>query len=145
MSKPKLFALIGAILATLARIYTTIRLPSVMNVDYVRSHLSSAARAQLTDSQVQMSVSIGRGIGIAGLIIGIIELIFIWIAYTRIDKKSERGWKIFLLIMGILACLGVLGVLGDPLGGILSLGEGVLFIMAFAIKGPQTYLEEDKY
>ena len=67
-----------------------------------------------------------------GSIIAIITVplcIFAWIAFARLDKQNDKGWKIFLLVLGILIC--VFGTSVYFIGAI----PGVFFTLAFALKG----------
>jgi hypothetical protein len=58
------------------------------------------------------------------LVISIIMNIFTWIAFAKMEGPHGRGWRIFLLVIGIL--------------NIGSLFAGIFFILAFALKPNNT-------
>lgn len=135
-------ALWGNILTTLAflaGVYTTISLRLVETND---------------DSKALLVISV-----LVSLLLSIVLHTMTWVAYVMIGKISDMGWKIFLLVVGILLIVGaifgiflatvmlvVISVNGDDLmsvavvkflGEVLQLAGGIFFIIAFALK-PKT-------
>ena len=78
------------------------------------------------------------------LFINLILQILTWIAYVKIDKRDDKGWRIFLLVIGILwLIVSVPATIGGLLSGasaiiliesVLNLVSGVFFILAFVVK-----------
>lgn len=135
-------ALCGNILTTLAffaGVYTTISLRLVETND---------------NSIALLVISV-----LVSLLLSIVLHTMTWVAYVMIGKISDMGWKIFLLVVGILLIVGaifgiflatvmlvVISVNGDDLmsvavvkflGEVLQLAGGIFFIIAFALK-PKT-------
>lgn len=61
------------------------------------------------------------------VIIVVIINIFTWIAFAKMEGPHGRGWKIFLLVMGIL--------------NIGSFFAGIFFILAFALNSTKKPIE----
>ncbi|GAB2022836.1 hypothetical protein RyT2_19100 [Pseudolactococcus yaeyamensis] len=127
----KKLALWGNVLGTIATIITLVialQDISLMERTYAVSYFNTP-------------FVIGQLIG--GVIL-IVAHMFTWIAYVKIGKPSEKGWKIFLLVMGIIwACGAAFGLLisfirwGEwlvLLGNVLNLTQSILFILTFALK-----------
>ena len=123
----KQHALVGNILATLSFLmtaYTTLSL-----------NLNSA------DTVVSSAFTVGTFIGLS---FNFILHVLTWIAYVRIGKTGDKGWKIFLLVIAIIWILGaVFGILGgfimgvggiELLGALSQLVGSIFFIIAFALK-----------
>lgn len=78
------------------------------------------------------------------MVINLILQILTWIAYVKIDKRDDKGWRIFLLVIGILwLIVSVPATIGGLLSGasaivliesVLNLVSGVFFILAFVVK-----------
>ncbi|MDN5414395.1 MAG: hypothetical protein L0F83_00565 [Lactococcus raffinolactis] len=78
------------------------------------------------------------------MVINLILQILTWIAYVKIDKRDDKGWRIFLLVIKILWLIGsVPATIGGLLSGasaiiliesVLNLVSGVFFILAFVVK-----------
>ena len=78
------------------------------------------------------------------MVINLILQILTWIAYVKIDKRDDKGWRIFLLVIKILWLIGsVPATIGGLLSGasaiiliesVLNLVRGVFFILAFVVK-----------
>ncbi|WP_312184938.1 hypothetical protein [Pseudolactococcus raffinolactis] len=78
------------------------------------------------------------------MVINLILQILTWIAYVKIDKRDDKGWRIFLLVINILWLIGsVPATIGGLLSGasaiiliesVLNLVSGVFFILAFVVK-----------
>lgn len=69
-----------------------------------------------------------------GFFMGLGILTFCWLAAAKIDKSNARGWKIFLLVIGILLILtGLLMVLLSGLALLMLIGAGTFFILAFSL------------
>ncbi|MFR4176401.1 MAG: hypothetical protein ACLUQC_01130 [Lactococcus raffinolactis] len=78
------------------------------------------------------------------MVINLILQILTWIAYVKIDKRDDKGWRIFLLVIKILWLIGsVPATLGGLVSGasaivliesVLNLVSGVFFILAFVVK-----------
>lgn len=78
------------------------------------------------------------------MVINLILQILTWIAYVKIDKRDDKGWRIFLLVINILWLIGsVPATLGGLVSGasaivliesVLNLVSGVFFILAFVVK-----------
>lgn len=82
---------------------------------------------------------------ILGLIVSIAFLILDWIAFTKLDGPKAKGWRIYLLVLGIallpMAILGTVNILLNPhsLSGLreyyylpwhgLHFATGIFFIM----------------
>lgn len=146
MSRPKIWALIGAVLVSFGALITPFRLMS--------SYQTELRQASATGLDTQIFQSTYIVSGVFGVLLAVVELVFIWLAFAKIDKKHGNGWAIFLLVMGILSVVGAFFTLvgfaspvaratsfdsiGMGLGtiwGILSsLIVGVSFIMAFVVK-----------
>lgn len=108
------------------------------------------------DAVVSSAFTVGVFIGLG---FNLILHVLTWIAYVMIGKTSDKGWKIFLLVIGIIWIVGaifgiflatvmlvVISVNGDDLmsvavvkflGEVLQLAGGIFFIIAFALK-PKT-------
>ena len=108
------------------------------------------------DAVVSSAFTVGVFIGLG---FNLILHVLTWIAYVMIGKTSDKGWKIFLLVIGIIWIVGaifgiflatvmlvVISVNGDDLMSVavvkflvevLHLAGGILFIIAFALK-PKT-------
>ncbi|MFC4653080.1 hypothetical protein ACFO26_09210 [Lactococcus nasutitermitis] len=149
MSKPKLWAFIGAIIASVGVLISLIS--SAVSKPVIHKVYENAG----IDSQSQsLAQSISNATLVISVIIGLIFLVLYWLAFVKMDKKSGYGWSIFLLVMGIFSAIGVLfALIGfaspntrelfgtsiaymivDILGVILSAGKGVSFIMTFVAK-----------
>lgn len=138
----KQHALVGNILTTISFLITAYTTLS-FNLDSADAVVSSA---------FTVGVFIGLGFNL-------ILHVLTWIAYVMIGKTSDKGWKIFLLVIGIIWIVGaifaiflatvmlvVISVNGDDLmsvavvkflGEVLQLAGGIFFIIAFALK-PKT-------
>lgn len=78
------------------------------------------------------------------MVINLILQILTWIAYVKIDKRDDKGWRIFLLVIKILWLIGsVPATIGGLLSGasaiiliesVLTEVSGVFFILAFVVK-----------
>lgn len=78
------------------------------------------------------------------MVINLILQILTWIAYVKIDKRDDKGWRIFLLVIKILWLIGsVPATIGGLVSGasaivliesVLNLVSGVFFILAFVVK-----------
>ena len=120
-------ALVGNILTTISFLITAYTTLS-FNLDSADAVVSSA---------FTVGVFIGLGFNL-------ILHVLTWIAYVMIGKTSDKGWKIFLLVIGIIWIVGaVFGVFGglilgaggaDLLGSLSQLAGSIFFILAFAIK-----------
>ena len=108
------------------------------------------------DAVVSSAFTVGVFIGLG---FNLILHVLTWIAYVMIGKTSDKGWKIFLLVIGIIWIVGaifgiflatvmlvVISVNGDDLmsvavvkflGEVLQLAGGIFFIITFALK-PKT-------
>jgi len=103
MSKGRKMALIGAIIMSVSQF-----------IGFFASavFLSALTAAATGDG----SPFIGM---IFGTLFGLIELGFVWVAFVRLNK--ERGWRIYLLVIGILAGVGAAsGLLGGLILGLIS-------------------------
>ncbi|GHU42389.1 hypothetical protein FACS1894193_07680 [Bacilli bacterium] len=129
--RTKQLALWGNILGTIAAIITLlIALQDIILTEMIYE-----------GAYISTPFVIGQLIGGAILIVA---HVFTWIAYVKIGKPSEKGWKIFLLVMGIIwACGAAFGLLisfirwGEwlvLLGNLLNLTQSILFILTFALK-----------
>ena len=121
-------ALIGAILYTFTPI---VALLSGFGLAAIFS--SSDFQSYYTSSQDAVDGTTGAGV-ISGFfffvaIITIALCVLSWIAFTKMDTPKNKGWKIFLLVLGILVC--VFGIFTYGIGSI----PGVFFILAFSLKG----------
>ncbi|GAB2021332.1 hypothetical protein RyT2_04060 [Pseudolactococcus yaeyamensis] len=130
-------ALVGNILTTLTFLISAFTTLSV--------NLSSA------DAVVATAFTIGVFIGLG---ITLTLRIFTWVAYVMIGKVNDKGWKIFLLVIGILggisAGLTILSGLMVGMEGmniLLTLSQvagSIFFILAFAIKPKDTTISNSK-
>ncbi|WP_228461955.1 hypothetical protein [Pseudolactococcus hodotermopsidis] len=85
---------------------------------------------------------------IFGVVLRLVLLVLTWLAYFNISKKSEKGWQIFLLVIGIIWLLGSLLSLSaflvitlKPLVLIQSLFQlvgSICFILTFALKSKES-------
>ncbi len=85
-----------------------------------------------------------------------------WVAFAKIDKQTNERWKVFLLVVGIIACIACIGssmylfavysaAQSSPpqnfeeiamcIAFILPLPIGILFICTFAVK-PRRQLQQ---
>ncbi|MBB5887779.1 DUF4064 domain-containing protein [Lactovum miscens] len=142
MSKPKIFALIGNIIRTITFVLGVFSLFQLFSdKNYITSQLPS--NMNLSSAEIEAARSFAGTFSIVAQLITLIVLIFTWIAYTKIDTPKERGWKIYLLVMGILGCFSVLGIIGNPVESIFSTAGAICLILAFALKGPHADDEEE--
>ncbi|QIW50626.1 hypothetical protein [Pseudolactococcus raffinolactis] len=94
-------------------------------------------------SDIIANTAFVKGIFIS-MVINLILQILTWIAYVKIDKRDDKGWRIFLLVIGILwLIVSVPATIGGLLSGasaiiliesVLNLVSGVFFILAFVVK-----------
>ena len=94
-------------------------------------------------SDIIANTAFVKGIFIS-MVINLILHILTWIAYVKIDKRDDKGWRIFLLVIGILwLIVSVPATIGGLLSGasaiiliesVLNLVSGVFFILAFVVK-----------
>ena len=94
-------------------------------------------------SDIIANTAFVKGIFIS-MVINLILQILTWIAYVKIDKRDGKGWRIFLLVIGILwLIVSVPATIGGLLSGasaiiliesVLNLVSGVFFILAFVVK-----------
>ena len=94
-------------------------------------------------SDIIANTAFDKGIFIS-MVINLILQILTWIAYVKIDKRDDKGWRIFLLVIGILwLIVSVPATIGGLLSGasaiiliesVLNLVSGVFFILAFVVK-----------
>lgn len=94
-------------------------------------------------SDIIANTAFVKGIFIS-MVINLILQILTWIAYVKIDKRDDKGWRIFLLVIKILWLIGsVPATIGGLLSGasaiiliesVLNLVSGVFFILAFVVK-----------
>lgn len=158
MKKSKMWALIGAIIASVDAvngiISSIISHKVATEAIYQQMQNSSTYSSMTLNSFMQMINIMQVMILIIAFILIAVELLFYWLAYAKIDKKKGRGWSTFLLVMGIIGLSGVLisllGTLSPStqrmfaiapiyivffiLGMLLAVGEGVSFIMAYVSK-----------
>ena len=100
-------------------------------------------RLALFGSYVIANTAFVKGIFIS-MVINLILQILTWIAYVKIDKRDDKGWRIFLLVIGILwLIVSVPATIGGLVSGasaivliesVLNLVSGVFFILAFVVK-----------
>lgn len=57
-----------------------------------------------------------------------------WLAYSRIGKKGEKWWKLFLLLMGVGSILHSYSSLGNPIVFLFRIVIGICYIFAFLLK-----------
>ena len=94
-------------------------------------------------SDIIANTAFVKGIFIS-MVINLILQILTWIAYVKIDKRDDKGWRIFLLVIGILwLIVSVPATIGGLFSGasailliesVLNLVSGVFFILAFVVK-----------
>jgi sugar phosphate permease len=79
-----------------------------------------------------------------GLVLRFACHVMAWLAYVMIGKEKDKGWKIYLLVLGIVWGLGsfftvlslvTVGLNISALVGLVQLAGCVFFILAFALKG----------
>ena len=146
MSKAKLFALIGNIIRTVMLVWGFITAFKILtDPSSLTSKLPASTAAALSSSQIAAVRSFTGVVSIVAQIIGLLVLVLTWIAYTKMDTEKERGWKIFLLVMGILGCFSIFTVIGNPIPSLLNFAGAVCFILAFAFKGPNSKNDEEEF
>ncbi|MCT4409460.1 hypothetical protein FIB49_12085 [Lactococcus cremoris] len=69
------------------------------------------------------------------ILIDLIQIIFVWFAFSKYNGKSGNGWAIFLLVFGILVVIsGMLSLLTNGLEGFGYIIAGAAMITAFILK-----------
>ncbi|MDR0199037.1 MAG: hypothetical protein LBI43_00490 [Streptococcaceae bacterium] len=135
MSTNKIMALIGNILYTLATVFGLIiggvslgTLSAFSNPSLYAGSDADSQAAQQVASVSQSMTGVFVAVFVIAALIAIVTLVFTWIAFGKIDGPKAKGWKIFLLVIGILS--------------VFDMFAGVFFILAFALKSePKTAVE----
>ncbi|MDR0298261.1 MAG: hypothetical protein LBI11_06405 [Streptococcaceae bacterium] len=122
MSTNKIMALIGAI--------TYSFMPFLMLII-----AAGASTAQYQSEMAGTSTSASLVAGIYSFLAFVTFLIAAanWVAFALIDGKHGQAWKIYLLVSGILSALSIIGLI-----------PGVLFILAFALRGKPKAVSADE-
>lgn len=133
MSINKIMGLIGNILFTIGNMIfllmivaissMSLRAVQVIHSDDWGDTMTVPNTTQVDAQSAIMALTILFGII---LLCSIVANVFTWIAFIKIDGQKEKGWKIFLLVIGILTVFDVFA--------------GVFFILAFALKGSKPTL-----
>ncbi len=136
MSKNKILALIGAILYTFTPI-----IGFITGIGFFAMMSSSTFQSgYLVGDPTGDPIGVASIIGSLGIIVGVITTILCvlaWIAFVKLDGKTGHGWKIFLLVLGIIQI--VFGVWFYLIGA----APGILFILAFALRDNQNVSHEE--
>ena len=133
MSTNKLMALIGNILFTLNNVLSIVFIPILLfilnrSVSYSDGYYNNLNTDPVANNINHLLLQILPIIFMIALLIVIVENIFTWIAFAKMEGGHGRGWRIFLLIIGILH--------------VFSFFSGVFFILAFALKDSQHQKEK---
>jgi hypothetical protein len=65
------------------------------------------------------------------LTLNIVWLVLVYRVKAHLAGPSGKGWSIFMLVIGILGCLGIIGIASNPIGAIIVVATGVCGIMVF--------------
>ncbi|MCL2677372.1 MAG: hypothetical protein FWF14_05805 [Streptococcaceae bacterium] len=122
MTRRKVMALTGSI------IYTIFAVLDMMAMVVLASH--PALINQLLERYGLTNV--GNSVAI-GIIIGILIVLaitaFNWIAFIKIGKPKEKGWVIYLFVIGII--YGLASLINGVVGILLQIPIAVFFILTF--------------
>ncbi|GAB2026622.1 hypothetical protein [Lactovum odontotermitis] len=140
MSTNKIMALVGNILMTLSTLFAIVCSFIGFSIfsNYHDWYYVDGASKDFFSSSDSMSsyyydIDFDRFLSLIAVLLVIIVLIavvmniFTWIAFAKMEGPHGRGWKIFLLIMGIL--------------NIGSFFAGIFFILAFALNSTKKPVE----
>ncbi|MFC4652153.1 hypothetical protein ACFO26_04460 [Lactococcus nasutitermitis] len=119
MSRAKIAALVGCILYTLVIVLGFVMVVGILLSQHSSEFKSLLSRYQLTTNEVITAFCI------AYVIIFVI-LLLSWIAFARLNK--ERGWRIYLLVLGIV--YGLASMVNGA-GLLVTLPVAVCFILSF--------------
>ncbi|MDR0300442.1 MAG: hypothetical protein LBI13_10275 [Streptococcaceae bacterium] len=139
MARAKLFALIGNILLTITFIMQAISaFQMISSTSAIKKSLGIAGN-MVSQKQISQFVIISIFVQLVLFIIFVLS----WIAFIKIGKKSERAWKTFLLVIGILGCFNIFTLIGNPVASLISVIGSIMFILAFTSKVPKLEDKED--
>ena len=129
MSTNKIMALIGNILYTLNAIVALIVGFSFLIIASLASNTSYQSfddKGNLIASGSYSSTDVQLGFQFVAVILAIVAVILLvtvvvnWFAFAKMEGPHGRGWRIYLLVIGILS--------------VFDFFAGVFFILAFALK-----------
>jgi hypothetical protein len=120
ISEGKIASFIGAALFTFIMFNSLVRVAGLMSVVTGYSTLGGST---ITTFALFM------------IFIDLIQITFVWLAFSKYNGKSGNGWSIFLLVFGILVLIsGMLSLLTNSLEGFGYIIAGAAMITAFILK-----------
>lgn len=120
ISEGKIASFIGAALFTFIMFNSLVRVAGLMSVVTGYSTLGGST---ITTFALFM------------IFIDLIQITFVWLAFSKYNGKSGNGWSIFLLVFGILVFIsGMLSLLTNSLEGFGYIIAGAAMITAFILK-----------
>lgn len=120
ISEGKIASFIGAALFTFIMFNSLVRVAGLMSVVTGYSTLGGST---ITTFALFM------------IFIDLIQITFVWLAFSKYNGKSGNGWAIFLLVFGILVLIkGMLSLLANSLEGFGYIIAGAAMITAFILK-----------
>jgi hypothetical protein len=146
--RPKNWVMLGAILMSISTLVTMLKL--IMDYQTNIQHTAALSVNPQLIKTVMLSTIIG------GILFSLVELLFVWLAFSKINKKNGRGWSIFLLVMGIFYLVGfvfdfvafILSVSGvttiSGTGSTLYMIYGVIITLLIGLSFIMTYVTKHK-
>lgn len=120
ISEGKIASFIGAALFTFIMFNSLVRVAGLMSV--VTGYSTLGGSTITTFALFMISIDL-------------IQITFVWLAFSKYNGKSGNGWSIFLLVFGILVLIsGMLSLLTNSLEGFGYIIAGAAMITAFILK-----------